>query len=265
MDRPTASTAVRSTYRNLRLGVVVLLLLLLTAVVAEAVRAGCWLPSLSAYYWTGAHDAVVGALCAVGALLVAYTGVDDLEDALLDVAGFLALVVAFTPTQQEPGCTQAATVERLADPRTALTALAVAGLLAVGTRTVVALRGGRPWTVALARSAAAGVVLAVGVGLVAAPDVLVATAHDTAAVLLFVAVVGVVALRAFRTDARPWRVLYACLGAAMLVTLSAVVAVDALVPAWGQAVLVLETALVGLFAVSWLVQTVERWHEADPA
>lgn len=82
--------AVRSTYRSLRLGVVVLLTMLGTAVLTETVRVGCWLDSLSAYYWTSAHDVLVGTLCAVGALLVVYTSADDVEDALLDTAGFLA-------------------------------------------------------------------------------------------------------------------------------------------------------------------------------
>lgn len=60
--------AVRSTYRSLRLGVAVLLTMLVTAVAVQVTRTGCVLDSLSAYYWTGAHDVVVAALCAVGAL-----------------------------------------------------------------------------------------------------------------------------------------------------------------------------------------------------
>ncbi|UZN01574.1 hypothetical protein [Cellulomonas sp. S1-8] len=256
--------AVRSTYRSLRLGVVALIALLVSAVVTEATRAGCWLDSLSAYYWTGAHDAVVGALCAVGALLVAYTGTDDVEDALLDAAGFLAFVVALTPTERGTGCPVAAAAEvpaALADARTGLSALVLVGLLVAGARAAAALRAGRTGTAVLARVGVLLVVVVPAVGLLVAPDLVVAGAHAVAAVLLFVAVVGVVVLRAFaaRAVSSRWAIAYSLLGAAMLLTLAAVVALHAAVPTWAQAVLVLETALVGLFAGYWVLQTVELW------
>lgn len=254
----------RSTYRSLRLGVVVLLGLLVTAVVIESTRAGCWLDSLSAYYWTGAHDAFVGALCAVGALLVVYTGADDTEDALLDLAGLLAFVVALTPTGPGAGCPGATVSDvpaALADARTGLTALVVAALLTWGARTVVAARAGTSRAAAAARAAGVVVVLALAVLLVVAPDVLVARAHDVAAVLLFVAVAGVVLLNAFaaRAVSGRWAVAYTALGVAMLLSLAAVVALHATVPSWAQSVLVLETALVALFAAFWVLQTIELW------
>lgn len=260
--------AVRSTYRSLRLGVVALLVMLVVAVTVEAGRAGCWLDSLSAYYWTGAHDVLVGALCAVGTLLVVYAGPDDVEDALLDVAGFLALVVALSPTEQGTGCPEALALDApgaLADPRTGLTALAVVGVLVTVVRGLAAPRGGGG-VAALARVATVLVVLVPAVGLLVAPQVVVARAHDLAAVLLFVAVVGVVVRRAFaaRTASARWAAAYSTLGAAMLLTLSAVVALHATVPAWGHAVLVLEAALVALFALFWVLQTVELWHADLP-
>lgn|GEM_PF-1441317 len=46
----------------------------------------------------------------------------------------------------------------------------------------------------------------------------------------------------------------------MLLTLAVVVALHAVVPTWRQTVLVLETALVGLFAGFWALQTVELWR-----
>lgn len=261
--------AVRSTYRSLRLGVVVLLTMLGTAVLTETVRVGCWLDSLSAYYWTSAHDVLVGTLCAVGALLVVYTSADDVEDALLDTAGFLALVVALTPTEPGTGCPGATDVDvpaALADARTSLTALVVAGVLATGTRTIVTLRTSAGTPAVLARLAAAGVVVVVAVALVVAPDALVRTAHDAAAVLLFVAVVGVVVRHAFgaRAVGSRWALVYAALGAAMLLTLSVVVALHQAVPTWTQAVLVLETLLVSLFAAYWLLRTVELWGTDVP-
>ncbi len=256
--------AVRSTYRSLRLSVVVLLALLVTAVVAEAVEAGCWLDSLSAYYWTGAHDAFVGALCAVGAVLVVYTGADDLEDALLDVAGLLAFVVALTPTEPGPGCDGSPAPEvpaMLADARTGLTALVVAGAFAWTLRAVVAARSGPPrrsWTVGAAGGTAVAVL---AVALLVAPGTVVARAHDAAAVLLFVAVVGVMLRHAStaRTTSARWALAYALLATATLVTLAVVVVLHATVPTWTQSVLVLETVLVALFAGFWVLQTVELW------
>lgn len=255
--------AVRSTYRSLRLGVVVLLLLLVTAVATEAARAGCWLDSLSAYYWTGAHDVVVGALCGLGALLVVYAGVDDVEDALLDLAGFCAFVVALTPTEVGAGCpgTVVAPPTVPSDVGTGLTALLVAALVAFGVRSAVALRAGLAPDAAVARGAGALVVVAVAAVHVTAPDLVVAAGHDAAAVLLFVCVIGVVVRHAFgaRGGPGPWAAVYGALGAGMLVTLAAVVALDAVLPTWQHTVLVLETLLVGLFAAAWVAQTVELW------
>ncbi|MBO3087053.1 hypothetical protein [Cellulomonas dongxiuzhuiae] len=262
---PTADRrAARSTYRSLRLGVVILLGLLGAAVVLESVRLGCWLDSLSAYYWSGARDALVGSLCAVGALLVAYTGTDDVEDALLDVAGLLALVVAFVPTEPRTGCAGPGAPSALAvehDVRTQVAALVLAGLVAGTARAVVAARSGLPLPSTLVRAAVAVPAVVLAVAFAAAPQVVVARAHDVAAVVLFVAVIGVVVRRAF--DARPtsgrWAAAYATVGSAMLLTLSVVVALHALAPAWGHAVLILEAALVAQFAVSWVLQTVELW------
>ncbi|MBO0900222.1 hypothetical protein J1G42_08490 [Cellulomonas sp. zg-ZUI222] len=256
--------AVRSTYRSLRLAVVVLPALLVTAVVSESVRAGCWLDSLSAYYWTGAHDAFVGALCAVGAVLVVYTGADDVEDALLDVAGLLAFVVALTPTEPGPGCDGPAPVEvpaMLADARTGLTALVVAGAIGWTLRAVVAARSGPPrrsWVVGAAGGAAVAVL---AVALLVAPGTVIDRAHDVAAVLLFVAVVGVMLRHAStsRTASARWALAYALLATATLVTLAVVVVLRATVPTWTQSVLVLETGLVALFAGYWVLQTVELW------
>jgi len=256
--------AVRSTYRSLRLAVVVLPVLLVTAIVSEAVRAGCWLDSLSAYYWTGAHDAFVGALCAIGAVLVVYTGADDVEDALLDVAGILALVVALTPTEPGPGCGGTGAPEVpvvLADPRSGLTALVVAGALAWTVRAVVAVRG-IPARRPRVTDVAGGVLLLVlAVALLAAPGTVVARAHGPAAVLLLVAVVGVMLRHAAvaRAASARWAAAYAALGATTLVTLAVVVALHVTVPSWTASVLVLETALVALFAGFWVLQTVEMW------
>jgi hypothetical protein len=67
--------SIAQTYRGLRVGMVVLVLLLFGSVVFEIVRTGvagqlCLQPSISAYYYTPARPVFVAALSAVGAGLI---------------------------------------------------------------------------------------------------------------------------------------------------------------------------------------------------
>lgn len=58
--------------------------------------------SISAYYWTRGleRDFFVGVLFAIGTFLFLYKGNSSAENLLLDVAGGLAVLVAFVPTIQ---------------------------------------------------------------------------------------------------------------------------------------------------------------------
>ena len=94
MDRDTAL----DTYRYLRGGMPVMLVMLGAALVIERAGASCWQTSISAYYFTAVHAVFIGAICAIGTLLVVYKGSNDTEDVLLNLAGILAFVVAFVPT-----------------------------------------------------------------------------------------------------------------------------------------------------------------------
>ena len=85
-------------YRYLRLSVVVVVAALMASVLLEVIHAGCWQESISAYYYTPTHAIFVGGLVAIGVALIAVKGSTDLEDALLNVAGVLAPIVAFVPT-----------------------------------------------------------------------------------------------------------------------------------------------------------------------
>lgn len=95
----------RGTYLNLRLGLFVMIALLLISILLQFAQS-CphWQTSISAYYYTGAHAAFIGALCAMGALLMVYKGSSTTEDVLLNNAGYLAFIVAFAPTGY-PGST----------------------------------------------------------------------------------------------------------------------------------------------------------------
>ena len=96
MDRDTSL----DTYRYLRGGIPVMLVMLGAALIIERARASDWLGSISAYYFTGAHVVFIGSICAMGTLLIVYKGLKPTEDVLLNLAGVLAFVVAFVPTSR---------------------------------------------------------------------------------------------------------------------------------------------------------------------
>ncbi len=59
---------------------------------------GQWPESVSGYYFTPMRNVLVGALCAVGVFLMAYSGYNNLDRWITNLAGFFALGVAFCPT-----------------------------------------------------------------------------------------------------------------------------------------------------------------------
>lgn len=54
--------------------------------------------SISAYYYTGMRDVMVGSLCAIALFLYSYKGYDRRDDWAGNIAGALALAVALVPT-----------------------------------------------------------------------------------------------------------------------------------------------------------------------
>ena len=96
-DQPADSVAL-TTYRFLRGGMVVMVVLLGVALVTERWHATCWQTSISAYYFTTAHTVFIGALYAIGAMLIVYQGTSDTENTLLNLAGVLTFVIATVPT-----------------------------------------------------------------------------------------------------------------------------------------------------------------------
>lgn len=91
-----SSTA--KSYVYTRLAVLVVIAGLAVSIGLERWVRGVHLESISAYYFTPVHSLFVGALVALGAVMIALRSDDDLEDMLLNVAGALAPVVAFVPT-----------------------------------------------------------------------------------------------------------------------------------------------------------------------
>lgn len=72
--------------------------------------------SLSAFYYSPARSVFVGILVAIGVALVAYRGYTRGENAMLNAAGVLSIVVALVPTadSSQPGLTVAGAVHAAA-------------------------------------------------------------------------------------------------------------------------------------------------------
>lgn len=273
MDRDAAL----DTYRYLRGGIPVMLIMLGVAIVIEVARSRTVLTSVSAYYFTSVHAVFVGTVCVMGALLIVYRGVKPTEDILLNLAGTLAFVVAFVPTTRPspdvpigavPVSTVVANVWALA---TALVLARIASWL-MYRRTHTA-----PDLGPIARAAMwlQRTVFTIGiVTLAVAPRWFVTNAHGIAAVTLFAAIIATVFLTAFVADkgmvnsANPglYQRVYRGIAVAMVLTLGAAVVVHYTLSEFSHVVIVVEVVLLAEFFAYWAVQTVEKWNPpADSA
>lgn len=273
--------SVLSTYRYLRVAMVLLVLLLAASVVLQIFvpEPDCWQRSVSAYYYTPARSVFVACLCAIGACLIVYRGNTDAEDVALNASGLLAFVVAFVPTQVDDTC-PASNVPAPAELDQAVTnnvwALFVAGVALVAVawflrlRTAPGERGG---------SLSRGPLVASTVGIVVLPVVLVRWhdavrdhGHDVAAVALFAGIMVVVAMNALglarQSEADQTVVAkatnrYTVIGVVMLGTFVGILVAHWLAPDFLQWLFWLEALLIAGFAVYWVLQTVELWNVVE--
>lgn len=259
-----SDSAVLDTYRYLRGGMAVMIVLLGTAVLAERWRASCWQTSISAYYFTSAHAVFIAALCAIGAMLIVYKGSNDTEDVLLNLAGILAFIVAMVPTSRPVMLCGRADLA-IGNESALINTWAVAIALAVSRaaswwmyrRTGTAPQRSSLGTAAVRVQRA---LLAVGVvTLAVAPEWFRANAHGVAAVAMFAAIISTVAISAFVVGRGRYRVMYQLISVSMVLTLVAAVALHQLLDGFNHAVIVVEAALIVEFAVYWVVQTIELW------
>jgi hypothetical protein len=265
------------TYRYLRGGMAVMIVMLGAAVIGERLTASCWQTSISAYYFTTAHSIFVAALCALGVLFIVYKGSSDTEDVLLTLAGILAFIVAMVPTTRP--ILLCGRYDLLADynVKHAITNNVWAVVIALVIARVVAWWLYRSTNTSLPKSVLGTVsmyllraIVAVGFALyIFFPDRFASNGHGIAAVIMFLAIITTVVTTAFlvsrQDDAKcPHRhlyyLLYQSIAAAMIVTLIAVVVLHLMLDSWNHWVIVVETALILEFTVYWLVQTVELWR-----
>lgn len=259
-----------TTYRYLRLAIVVVVVALWVGVFVEYAKDDCLQRSLSAYYHTPVHALFIGAMMTIGVCMIVIKGRTGLEDTLLNLAGVLALVVAFVPTTvdvrrgtQQPLCTSSPLVMPRPDRFIAnnLLALAVGGVIAIAVAYGIA--SVRKITV----MTAPGRVGRIGFGLLAALLIVgvvlyhtnhgwfMDNAHGVSAVVMFI-VFGMIVVYSARTSTSPLaRTLYTVI--AGLMAFGAVVGV--LARSADHAVLLLEIIEIGLFALFWIVATIENW------
>lgn len=265
--------AALETYRFLRGGMTVMILMLGTAVILERLHATCWQTSISAYYFTSAHSVFIAALCAIGAMLIVYKGSNDTEDVLLNLAGILAFIVAMVPTSRP--------VLLCGNADLSIGGQSVTANVWAVTIALVASRAASWWmyrhtgtaprrsTLGKVATWAQRAVLVVGIAtFVVVPTWFTANAHGVAAVVMFSAIILTVLITAFvagnQDDSkcphrRRYQEIYQAISAAMGLTLIAAVVLHQVLDGFNHAILVVEAALIVEFAAYWMVQTIELW------
>jgi hypothetical protein len=265
------------TYRYLRGGMAVMIVMLGAAVIGERLTATCWQTSISAYYFTTAHSTFIAALCALGVQFIVYKGSSDTEDVLLTFAGILAFIVAMVPTTRPVLLCGRYGLPAEYEVKHAITNNVWAVVIALVIARVVSWWLYRRTNTARPKSVWGTVsvyinraVMALGlVALVFFRNWFDSNAHGVAAVIMFLAIIATVVTTAFlvsrQDDAKsPHRhlyyMLYQGIAAAMIVTLIAVVVLHFALDSWNHWVIVVETALILEFTVYWVVQTIELWR-----
>jgi hypothetical protein len=274
MNEPRSDTL--STYRHLRVAMVVLLGLLLVSVLLEAAISNCFAGSISAYYFTPVRAVFIATLCAVGTCLVVYKGRSPEEDLALNVSGFLAFVVAFVPAEPPDKPAEACNASniptdgQIADAITTnmVALLVVAWVAAAVARWLV--RNPRPEersTVTRSLLSSSGLLSLGGLVFIVDRPLFLEHAHLGAAGAMFGGMMLVVGLNA-REARRSTKVdretvvrqlLYPRIFLAMAVTV--IVIGGATIAGLSHGALVLEALLLVEFGVFWFVQTQALWND----
>ena len=265
-DRPDTL----STYRHLRLAMVLLLGLLLIAVGARAIGTDrfCFEGSISAYYFTSVRAVFVAALCALGACLIVYRGNSNAEDIALNASGAFAFVVAFVPTKPPPDTNVTCTASNVpgagqlvAAVNNNIQALIATSAVALVVAIVLLARSKRAGKTPLRALFAFSAVLVIASLIFAIwPAGFRANGHNVAAFGTFAGILTVVGLNA--ADApNPYRARYGTIALAMLSSLVVLGAAHLVgVGEWRHGVLWIEGVLLVEFLVFWVLQTTELWH-----
>jgi hypothetical protein len=272
--RPTPITL--AVYRELRVGMVVIMVMLAAALVIDRRSATQWQSTLSAYYYTSAHCIFIAALLALSTLFFIYRGSSDTEDALLTLAGVGTLIAALVPQNRpDPFRESFLPKDYNVVPVIQWNILAVVVALFLGWSLMWWLHG-RNDTQPI-RSAGGTVSLnflrlIVLLGLIALagfPDWFKNHAHGAAGVLMVSAFIVTVIHAAYLAGQEDelkspqrhrYQLIYSVIAVLMLVTLITVVTLHL---GGSDSVIVLESLLILEFAAYWVVQTIELWDSPD--
>jgi hypothetical protein len=275
-QKPTPVTL--TIYRDLRVGMVVITLMLFVAIVIEELSATCWQFALSAYYYTSAHSIMIAALLALGTLLIVYKGSNDTEDVFLTLAGVSALMIAMVPQGRPAMLCGRDDLPPQFQPAVQPNVWAVVVALFAGWLGMFCLHlRKRTWQPKrLLGILALGIfwlIMVLGfIALVFFPSWFNANIHGIAGVSMLLSFIITVFCAAYvvgREDIsksphrRGYQRWYRWIAAVMVGTLIAVIAVHLRHPGWELWVLLMETLVIVEFAVYWMVQTVELWDTPD--
>lgn len=261
----------KRTYNYLRLAMIGVLIMLAVAVWREHRKtvSDCWQGSISAYYYTPVHAVFIGTLVTVGVCMIVLKGASTLKDVLLNLGGLLAPVVAFVPTPNAGRCWSEQVVSRqaAADIANNMVAYFVVGSLALIGSAIIGLtsKGDAKWGWKQTLGLVVSVLLwLAGISWLAkAPESFNHNAHYTAAALLFAAIIGIVVLSAMGQRHQPvtraselkiFNRLYVVIAVAMVIFLAIGLVFRS------SAILGVETALLGLFLLYWILRTAEQWR-----
>ncbi|WP_036283319.1 hypothetical protein [Microbacterium luticocti] len=275
----TGTTSTQRTYRYLRIGIVGAVGVMALSLLVVTVALGP-VTSLSALFYTPARTLFTGVLFAIALALLALSG-HSLEQLLLDLAAVFAPLIALLPTPIAPGdvpgvgggCAGASPcVPALFGPevRIGVTTYAICVLAgAVVAVVLTRLQGTLSRGVAVAIGAAVFVAAGALAWVLADPASLMRVGHLVATGVFFTLMIAVAVIAAITSPAA-WRRLYAAvaigMGASLVYLGGVVIARLAGADQTGRPwVLVGEAALIVLFAVYWLAQTVQKWGEVDPS
>lgn len=267
------------TYRHLRIALIGTAVLIGAAVLREWWATGwrCLQPSISAYYFTPAQGALVGALVATGVCMVVIKGNTGWENVLLTLGGAVAPIIALVPTP-DPGACRSVPVT-IGDTPAAVAnnvaALLVVGLAGIVITVVLAVRA-RPSGTPFSAVDRVGIVAALVLYAVVAAtfgwarSAFLHHAHYVAAGILFACLVAVVTMNAWSygrrraRGARPTPADYAnpYAGVALVMVGSLVLMLGwRFAFGWDHALLWIEIALITSFAAFWAIQTRELWDQ----
>lgn len=278
-----ASTSTQRTYRYVRLGIIGAVAAIFVSLIAYGTTYG-WPTSISALYYTPGATVFIGALFAVSLGLLALSG-HSVEQALLDLAGLVAPLIAIVPTVigsddvpglsvECSGSTPCVPGQYLPDIANGMVTFAVIGGAGVVLAVVLALvqrtisRG-----LLLAIAVAAAIILGMTLWWALDPASFVPSGHlvATAALLGFMALASVAAASA--GDAGSYRALYIAIAVLIVVSLLFLVAVtlfhlngvDLVAATGAPLILIGESIALALFALFWIAQTAQKWTEVNPS